>query len=968
MSCNDPLDHRTSCQEAAGSEDDDLTDWTLNEGSPKVRSRPDFSIPGISLQYPGPSSERKVVLMSAEQLTQLTLVGHDGTPRGVFAVGETVFVTGRGLPPSSMFTLSLEPETSSDKAEMLANYMSDRHGVLPVTVLIPYLGLIGKGALSTRLEAMQALSGRKHTIHVRSTSAEKPLVQTLTFAISEHDSNPFLHSSDAKGHLLTGIEHDSAEAGVMLHNFRAGCVRVYVVARQFGWRPGDPIVPVLGAQGAPIVATVSVRANEARYVPLSAAGALQPGSYQFIARSFQPGWFEADEPVLLRGDVLSDSRSASLVVRIPWKLRFPYDNGVVLTPQIAGRPLAHRPYFHFVDNFPKGTDVYAALDPDALPGGLVSKKAAIYVIRHKTDVEWAASNGLADISGPGMTSAVKTVPIVPGCVNWNTTLVWPNPQVPGKYDIVIDFGNNAADPALFATDGTLDAPFDMIDGYVRTGFYVTDDPSLPGPSAGSIGRHDYALPSIDVPKTDAGPMPTDSLPVTATIRYPAQFSGIDAPVAAGAFPLIVIMHGNSGMDTSYLGYNYLLDHLASWGFMAMSIYAPVGVFIETRARAILAHIGIMAANNTNPGLFQGHVDLNHIGIMGHSRGAEAVVRAARINTAEALGWNIQAGISIAPTDYFHYGDPGVPLLVIYGANDGDVSGAWPDRTGFDIYDEAGRPRSFVFVYGATHDRFNTEWASIEATTELNWDISPGDIPKLISTTDHENVAKGYATAFFQAHLLSRDEQLEYFSSGLKPSLISSLALHVSHQTAGSLILDDFREGGVGVNTLGGVVTSTSLTTFVENQLRTLDGHSPHTTAGGNVAWQNGTGTYVSQIPAAAKNVSGRATLSFRVTQKYESPKNPSGQPLDFFVRLTDGGGNSRAIRAGIFTDIPYPYVRGHDDLVKSAMKSVRMPLASFTIANAGAQDVDLANLTSVSFVFTTQTSGEIEIDDIEFGD
>ena len=182
----------------------------------------------------------------------------------------------------------------------------------------------------------------------------------------------------------------------------------------------------------------------------------------------------------------------------------------------------------------------------------------------------------------------------------------------------------------------------------------------------------------------------------------------------GAFPLIVIMHGNSGMETSYLGYNYLLDHLASWGFIAMSIYAPVGVFIETRARAILAHLGIMAANNTNPGMFQGHVDLNHIGIMGHSRGAEAVVRAARINTAEALGWNIQAGISVAPTDYFHYGNPGIPLLVIYGSNDGDVSGAWPDRTGFDIYDEAGRPRSFVFVYGATHDRFNTEWAA-EAT-------------------------------------------------------------------------------------------------------------------------------------------------------------------------------------------------------------------------------------------------------------
>ena len=128
----------------------------------------------------------------------------------------------------------------------------------------------------------------------------------------------------------------------------------------------------------------------------------------------------------------------------------------MLTPEIAGRPQAHRPYFQFVNNFPKGTDVYAALDPDSLPQGLLSQRAAIYVIRHKTSSQWSASYTLDDISGPGTTPAVKIVPIVPGCVNWNTTLVWSNPQAPGKYDIAIDFGNNAANPPAFATDGKLD--------------------------------------------------------------------------------------------------------------------------------------------------------------------------------------------------------------------------------------------------------------------------------------------------------------------------------------------------------------------------------------------------------------------------------------------------------------------------------------------------------------------------------
>ena len=894
-----------------------------------------------------------------------SLVDDEGTARDSFAIGETIFVSGRGLPPVTPFTFTLEQ--AGAKPEVLARYTSDRHGSLPATPLAPYVGLHylnDSAALRTFEEAEKSLAGRRYTIQAAASAPTVRLTQAMNFAIRTSGPESRILVTDANGRLATGLEE--GEVGVTLRNFPAGCVRIFAVRRQFGWRPGDPIEPVRTASGAPLVSTVRFD-GASRYVRLATAAELGPGSYQFIARAFRAGWYEADEMSLLRGDVVSDRRFASLVIRYPFKKRFGDYNGIVLTPEIAGRPLPHRPYFHFLDNFPKGADVYAALDPDALPAGLVGKRAAIYVIKHKTSAEWAASNALNDISGPGMTSAFKIVPIVPGCVNWNTTLVWPNPQTPGKYDIAIDFGNNNPDPTLFVPDGKLDPPLDMIDGYVRVGFYVTEDPSLPGPFSGSIGSHDYALGTIDVPSTDAGPTPTDALPLTATIRYPAQYAGADSPVAAGTFPLVVIMHGNSGMDTSYLGYNYLLDHLAGWGFIAMSIYAPVGVMIETRARAILAHIGIMSQNNANPGLFQGHIDMANIGIAGHSRGAEAVVRAARINTAEALGWKLRGGISIAPTDYFHYGDPGIPLLVIYGANDGDVSGSWPDRTCFDIYDEAGRPRSFVFVYGGTHDRFNTEWASIEATTELTWDIAPGDIPNLISLTDHENVAKGYVTAFFQGHLKARAEQLEYFSAGLQPSLTSSLRIYTSHQLAGSSVLDDFEQHNPALNTLGGAVTPTALPTFAEDKLRTLDTHSPHVAAGGNVAWQSSAGIYLSNVPAAAKNVTAFTTLSFRVTQKYESPRNPAGQPQDFHVRLTDTHGKSRSIRVSSFSEIPYPYVRGYDQLVKSAMNSVRIPLASYTIANLGAQDVDLANVASVSFEFDTDSMGEIDVDDIEFG-
>jgi hypothetical protein len=876
---------------------------------------------------------------SPREQSAIRLLDDSGAAREEFEVGETIYITAHGLRPTAVYEVVLR--AAAQHAEPLAHLMTDRYGTLPPTALLPYFGLAEpgsarKGHFRTHEEAERDLGGLAFTLQLRGPDGHAPPV--ARFVVAKRGRRPQLFPSDNQARLQTGILQGEADVAVTLRNFPPSCVRLFLVHRQFDWQPGDPINPVRDANGAPLMVTARVEQSEALVVLLWPRERVRPGSYQVIARAYQPGWYHADEMVLLPDDILSARRITSLVVRLPMGLAGFAENGSVLTPEVAGRPLAHAPYFQFVNNFPKGTDVWAALDPAGLPPGLIGQRAAIYVIAHKTAADWATSSALTDISGPGMTPAVEIVPIVPQCINWNETLVWPNPQTHGKYDIVVDFGNNVADPTLFATDGTFDPPLDMIDGYVRVGFYVTEDPSLPGPYAGTLGQREYNNGTVQVPSTDTGPTPTESLQLKAVVRYPAQFSGVDAPFQAGTFPLVVIVHGNSGMETSYLGYNYLLDHLASHGFIAMSIYAPVGTMIETRARAIFQHLGIMSQNNTNPGLFQGHVDLTQIGIMGHSRGAEAVVRAAQINTSEALGWNLGAGISLAPTDFFHYGNPGLPLLVIYGSNDGDVAGWWPNFTGFDIYDEAGKPRSFVFVYGATHDRFNTEWASIEATTELTWQITSSDLPKLISQTAHQDLAKGYVTAYFQTHLQGKTEQIEYLTGTLKPTLVSTVQIHNSYQEPGGLTVDNFEQSPhtATTNSLGGAVTATALLAPPgENDLHTLDSHSPHVTAGGDITWNSTAGIYLSSIPAANKDVSAFNVLSFRVTQKYGSAQNPANQAQDLYVRLTDSSSNSRAIRVSVFTDVPYPYERGITSLIKSALKTVRIPLLSYTVANLG---------------------------------
>jgi len=160
--------------------------------------------------------------------------------------------------------------------------------------------------------------------------------------------------------------------------------------------------------------------------------------------------------------------------------------------------------------------------------------------------------------------------------------------------------------------------------------------------------------------------------------------------------------------------------------------------------------------------------------------------------------------------------------------------------------------------------------------------------------------------------------MEYFSANLRPSLVSSLKIHTSHQEPGASLLDDFEQTphDVNSNTTGEAVTGIALSTLAEDALRTLDIHSPHITSGGDIAWQSVAGKYVSLVPSANKDVSSYAVLAFRVTQKYGTSENPPNQPQDLFVRLTDGGGKSRAIRVSTFTDVPFPYERGFTDMIK----------------------------------------------------
>ncbi len=214
---------------------------------------------------------------------RIKLLNDEGIICDAFSVGETVFVSGQGLPPLASLTFSLEGK----KMEVLAQLSSDRHGAVPITVLMPYFGLVrhqGEYRFSTHVEAEEKLCGQQHAIRINGHD-QQSFEERVSFHV-QRNSRPHLFPSDHHGQLLTGVERGETEIGLTLRNFPEGCVRIVTVPRQFGWRVGDPIEPARNRAGRPLIETVRLNGSESHSVALGTAEEVGVGHYQFIARPF----------------------------------------------------------------------------------------------------------------------------------------------------------------------------------------------------------------------------------------------------------------------------------------------------------------------------------------------------------------------------------------------------------------------------------------------------------------------------------------------------------------------------------------------------------------------------------------------------------------------------------------------------------------------------------------------------------
>jgi hypothetical protein len=530
---------------------------------------------------------------------------------------------------------------------------------------------------------------------------------------------------------------------------------------------------------------------------------------------------------------------------------------------------------------------------------------------------------------------------------------------------------------------------------------VPQNGCTPGPYA--VGQVDYNFEDeFDLVPSGGGPAAYPNVDVRATVRYPATTAGVGQPVAGlplvVRFPLVAVLHGNhvtcsnpcSGSHScapadrvpNHRGYDYLLDILASWGFIAVSIdgfdvtaaFSPLMSDYEARGRLVLRHLAKWQAWNASPtdpwgGLFHRRVDMDRIGLSGHSRGGEGVVAAEFINRAEGLGFHIRAVNAVAPTDQdplIHY-VPQVPYFLLMAASDGDVSNLQGLRT-YDRTSLAGAAaqseKSMLWVYGANHNFFNTAWTPGLGTACA---LDDGTGEGRLSASTQRHTACQSIVPFFRLHLQDRQRFRKLLRGEVVVEGLDGVRMYWSYQDPMRREVDNFDSGDDRTtNSLGGPVTaSAGFTTFDEFEFKSsgpdlFNASFRHFTHGLVLGWSS-TQTYETTLPTGQRDISDYRALALRMGQILDGGVlNRLDTPRTFRVALRTGSGvvaNVGFDVAGLQT-VPFPYEYNGG---KTVLTTIRIPLRSFRTAGRA---LPLDDIQSVMLEF--RDSGLIAIDDIQF--
>ncbi|MEJ8849512.1 hypothetical protein [Variovorax rhizosphaerae] len=294
--------------------------------------------------------------------------------------------------------------------------------------------------------------------------------------------------------------------------------------------------------------------------------------------------------------------------------------------------------------------------------------------------------------------------------------------------------------------------------------------------------------------------------------YPAKSDGKGTAfherlAGLGPVPIVFMAHGNhSPADPSYLGYDYFQHDLAKMGVVSVSIDcnalngAGGGVQnIVDRADLIIDHIALLQSMNADPAsTFFKRLDFGRTGLMGHSRGGDAVVM---VPPALALPGVTKSVLALAPTNFRYWAGQstvqpkGYAYLTLLPAGDGDVR----DNNGAQFYDiaEPAPFKSQLYVHYTNHNFFNRRWLYDDS-------LSTPPQPAVNPRAEHERLLSTYGCALARATLLGHAVD-GYLSGHVLPAGVLTQNVHKAFQKKAKSVVtvDHFGDGNtIATNSLG----------------------------------------------------------------------------------------------------------------------------------------------------------------------
>lgn len=588
--------------------------------------------------------------------------------------------------------------------------------------------------------------------------------------------------------------------------------------------------------------------------------------------------------------------------------------------------------------------------------------------------------------------------------------------------------------ALIATAVVLNAAFlawvflPGTDGYVAhadatpAAVLSLPNPGLPGPYAvqtlsygsGAVkGRPEFSgqaallTPTVDGAEIFAYTVLSDSyfrwywnfdfteLPLNGLVWYPE---------GDGPFPVVLIVHGNHAMlDSSDPGYGYLGEHLASHGYITVSVdenFLNGMIFIDggmaempLRAWLLLKHLQTWRAwNETADNPFYGRVDLDHVALIGHSRGGEAVAAAAtmnwnlappvsRVSSVDEFGFGIDGVVAIAPSDG-NYKPNGRALtlphsnyLLLAGGHDADT---------FTLYGQAQYNRvrfgdnpdgfkALAYVYQANHGQFNTVWAD----QDRGWlgSLLLNRRP-LLSSAAQQEAAEVLVTAFLDASLRNEAGYRALFANPTAGNPWLPDGIIVTQYEDAAFVPVDTNPPSTAANRVdsdGGEAWAEDVTTWQTQRLMLRDGTTSQQNSALYVAWEAASEPVVG-MDVGETAVPANGALTFALATALDE-----ATPINVTVELETADGQVARLplsQAGpVYPPLPAQLVKARwlspmpsykitlETPYERVLQTYTLPLAAFQAADPAWQP---AAVQTIRFRFDGAAAGAVYLDQVGF--